>query len=308
MEPKTRYVAFTVVVALLITAAFFLNRKFHQSSPKPPQQHSQAQTAPAKSSFIDVTPVVFHPVGRQEIAIPGGDAQFPRVSPDGARIVFVIKSAGKTSLALVELPAGKIAPLPTGMDITTDPSWSADGTKIVFVGTKAGASEIYLYDLKERKLAQVTRDPKRLKSWPRLSPFRFDGHYRIAYTSEEKGRKDIWWVRESGEFDQPVTVAPERVNEFKEAEYWKKETDIDAPLPITTGGECPEWSPSLSRTFTHRSTGRSQKGYTYTVSTVGFTLSGGEPFSAAPFWTRLSSSNGMIKNRFWWRSIPMRRS
>ena len=116
---------------------------------------------------------------------------------------------------------------------------------MVFAGTHKGISEIYLYSLTAKKLTQVTHDPGRKKSWPRCSPYKFGQQYRIAYTSEEKGRKDIWWVRASGEYDLPITVLPERKAQFEKDPYWEKESSSGgAPPAIIKGGEFPEWSPS----------------------------------------------------------------
>ncbi|WP_162604751.1 DUF3160 domain-containing protein [Geomonas ferrireducens] len=200
---------------------------------------------PAAKVFIDVFPVTFHPVKRQEIAVADGEVLFPRVSPDGSRVVFELRRGGKGMLAVADLASGVISVLEVGLDDVADPAWNADGSQVVFAGTRQGGSEIYLYHLNAKKLVQVTRDPARKKSWPRCSPYRFDKQYRIAYTSDERGRKDIWWVRESGEYDQPITVSPQRKAQFLKDPYWQKESSFEsAPAPITAGGEYPEWSPS----------------------------------------------------------------
>ena len=175
-----------------------------------------------------------------------------------------MKRGPRSSLAVAELPSGAVSTLPIDLDEVVDPAWSADGSQIVFSGKRQGTSEIYLYHLKSQKLSQVTSDPGRHKSWPRCSPFRFGKEYRIAYTSEEKGRRDIWWVRASGEYDQPLTVSPQRRGQFENDPYWAKEETIGAPPPITNGGEMPEWSPSgnllLYRTGP---TGTAALAYTY---------------------------------------------
>ena len=44
----------------------------------------QKAAAPARAGFVDVFPVTFHPLKVQEIAIPDGEALFPRVSPTAA--------------------------------------------------------------------------------------------------------------------------------------------------------------------------------------------------------------------------------
>src|SRR6185369_1007733 len=241
MKSKRFVMASSLGVALILAVVLtFLYRGKLFARYGAGQQHKV--DAPAKAGFVDVFPVTFHPVKGQEIALPDGEAMSPRVSPDGARVVCVVRRGGKSSLALAELPSGAISTLAVELDDVADPAWSADGSQIVFAGKHQEVSEIYLYHLKTKKLTQVTRDPARKKSWPRCSPYRFDKQYRIAYASEEKGRKDIWWVRDTGEYDQPITIPAERKDQFAKDKYW--ENTIGAPPPITAGGETPEWSPS----------------------------------------------------------------
>ncbi len=153
------------------------------------------------------------------------------------------KSNGRNVINIAELQDNHIVTLELNLDNYSNPSWNADGTKIVFAGTRSGTTEIYLYDVKEKELKQVTNDVHRQKSWPRFSPYPFDDNYRIAYVSEEKGRKDIWWVRESGEFDQPITLPPEKAEEYKKSPYWRGLDYAPDHFP-RTGGESPEWAPS----------------------------------------------------------------
>jgi hypothetical protein len=242
MNRKLLWIVLGIVV--IATATFLAIRKF-RVPPKPvAQTETKGTDGATRTHFLDVVPISFHAEKYREIPIGGEEAGNPKVSPQGNRIVLRVKRGGKAGLDMVELPDGKVTTLDLGLDDVADPSWSADGNRIVLAGAKKGAWEIYRYDLPEKKLVAVTNDPQRKKSWPRFSPYRFGQHYRIAYTSEEKGRKDIWWVRESGEYDQPITVAPEKTEEFKKAEYWQKESNVGAPAPITTGGDCPDWSPS----------------------------------------------------------------
>ena len=231
-----------VLVLILIAASYLAVKKFHSSSPNSSsQKESKVDNSAPKEKFLDVVSITFHVGKYQEIPLPDGDASSPKVSPDGSRIVFIKMSNGKNGIAIAELPGGRVSSLDLGLEDCADPAWSPDGNKVVLAGVKNSAWEIYLYDLKEKKLVQVTNDPKRKKSWPRFSPHRFDNQFRIAYVSEQKGRKDIWWVRESGQYDQPVTVSPERMEEFRKSSYWQEVgSGTDAPAPVTKGGEAPE--------------------------------------------------------------------
>ncbi len=191
-------------------------------------------------AFVKVVPITFSVEKYTEIPLDNGEAFDPRVSPDGNRIVCVKKGAAGKSLAMVDLKQNKVITLTINLDDISQPSWSPDGKKIVFAASKQGVSEIYLYDLDAKKLFQVTNDPARKKSWPRVSPYSFEYNYRIAYVSEQNDRKDIWWVRGSGEFDYPITLPSERIPFFAKSFYWG-----ESPKNfVTVGGDMPEWSPS----------------------------------------------------------------
>lgn len=199
-------------------------------------------------SFIPVTPIKYKVNEYKEIYLDEGEAFDPMVSPDGSQILFIQKKGLKNILAIVDLLSNKILPLDLGLDNYSNPSWNPVGSKIVFSGVKGIAPEIYTYDIQNKKLFQVTNDSRK-KYWPRFSPYKFsryrgDSHYRIVYVSEDKGRKDIWWVRETGEFDKPITLPADIINEYKKPEHWEKHEFPALEKFVTTGGDFPEWSPS----------------------------------------------------------------
>ncbi len=264
MTHTTKLLSIALIVVLVALSAFVAVRKFHLFTAKPSQNIAKTGNAPPRESFIDVVPITFHVEKYQEIPLSDGDAYAPRVSPDGCRIVFIKKTGEKNILSIATLPGGAVSPLAVNLDDVADPAWGPDGKKIVFAGAKKGVWEIYLYDLGEKKLQQVTNSPQRKKSSPRLSPYKFDGNYRIAYVSEERGRKDIWWVRESGQYDQPVTFPAEREKEFNDSPYWSEVgASGTAPAQITTGGDLPEWSPSGNLLLYRTAKGYSLLSYSY---------------------------------------------
>lgn len=240
-----KYLWIVVVVLALVTGGIFA-MKGHDSSYRQtaPEGNEPARGDAPGERFLASAPVVWRVDKPLRFSVPGGVASAPRVSPDGAKVVFVRTTGAGSELVVAELPSGRLSPLAIPLDEVADPAWNADGSKIVFAGSRKGISEIYLHDLKTGKLTRVTNDPKRRKSWPRCSPHPFDNNYRIAYVSEARGRKDIWWVRESGRLDQPVTVAPADVETFRASPAWKELGDGEAPAPLTRGGDLPEWSPS----------------------------------------------------------------
>jgi hypothetical protein len=194
-----------------------------------------------KNYYTPVVPIKYKAESYKEISLPEGDAINPRVSPDGSRIVLVQKNNTKNSIAVVDLIKNKVDKLELGFDDYADPSWSPDNTKIVFAGLKGSVSEIYSCDLGNKKIVQITQSPARKKYWPRFSPYHFDDQYRIAYVSEERGRKDIWWVKESGKDDQPITLPQDAIKEYEKSAYWQQGNG--APSFVTRGGDSPEWAP-----------------------------------------------------------------
>lgn len=262
INKKTIWIALSVVLFAVVSTVIAV-KKFHLFSSKSSQNSAKAGNGPPKEQFIEVVPITFHVEKYQEILLTDGDAFSPRVSPDGSRIVFIKSIGGKNSISIVALPGAVISPLAVDLDDVADPAWGPDGKKIVFAGAKKGVWEIYLYDLGEKKLQPVTNDPKRKKSWPRLSPYKFDDNYRIAYVSEERGRKDIWWVRESGKYDQPVTFPAEREKEFSSSPYWSDVGIGTPPALITSGGDMPEWSPSGNLLLYRTAKGYSLLSYRY---------------------------------------------
>ena len=197
----------------------------------------------AKLSYTQIIPIKFKVTAYKEIPLSEGEAFEPKVSPDGSQIVFIWKTDPKTILAIIDLHSNKVIAIDLGLAEYSHPSWSTDGTKVVFSANQDFVQEIFTYQFETKKLIKVTNDPHRKKSWPSFSPYMFGEHYRIAYVSEEKGRKDIWWVRENGESDMPLTISTDRINEYKNPEKWK-EYGAQPPDLITEGGDFPEWSPS----------------------------------------------------------------
>ncbi len=192
-------------------------------------------------SPITVVPVKFKVNTFKEITMKSGDAFDPKVSPDGSKIVFIRQNGQKTVIAIASLPSGSVSIVHPGLDGYANPSWNADGEKLVFAGTKDGVSEIYTYDLHQKQLFQVTKDPTRNKSRPVYSPDTFDQHYRIAYVSEKHGRNDIWWVRENGDDDRPLTIPPGLIDKYSNPKLWKEFNNPPEQF-ITQGGNYPRWS------------------------------------------------------------------
>ena len=267
---KSNLLWIVIPLALVICLACFLILKKHRPFNKTANietpiavskgdtsKSSLKETKPDERAphgdFLEVVPILFHADKYREFPI-SGEIYGIKVSPDGSNLIFVNKINGKSGLDILELSDGKIRNVDVALEDYNDPSWSTDGTKIVFAGSKNSVWEIYTFDLANNKLQSITNDPKRKKSWPRFSPYKFDGNYRIVYVSEKDKRKDIWWVRESGQYDMPIT---QQNPAYDSSEFWKS-MDLPPPPAITKGGDSPEWSPSGNLLLY-----RTQKGYVF---------------------------------------------
>jgi hypothetical protein len=189
--------------------------------------------------FIENVPVTFHPAQSKKISLKEKDITSLKVSPDGQKVVYTGTQDSRQVIGLIDLLSGDLQTSKLQFDNMRDVSWYADGNRIIFAAESDGSWEIYLYDLGTQALFQITSDNSRKKSWPRCSPYKFNGHYRIAYVSEVNNRKDLWWVRENGQYDMPIT---QEKPQYDSCAYW--DSLMPAPPAITTGGDLPEWSPS----------------------------------------------------------------
>jgi len=89
----------------------------------------------------------------------------PVVSPDGARIVYTVRSTdmaknkGHTALYLVDLKAANPAPQRLAADASssTDPEWSAKGDAIYFLSARSGSSQVWRLPLAGTKAGEPVR-------------------------------------------------------------------------------------------------------------------------------------------------------
>jgi Tol biopolymer transport system component len=87
---------------------------------------------------------------------PDADNYFPRISPDGTRVVFASNRNGAGELYMINVDG-------TGeMRLTSDPaddgsaSWSPEGDAIIFDSNRDGDYEIYRLDLESGFITQLT--------------------------------------------------------------------------------------------------------------------------------------------------------
>lgn len=81
----------------------------------------------------------------------------PRWSPDGATISFALTDdAGRSSIHLYDVAAGRERTLFTVNHAAAYPVWSRDGSSLIYVSDETGVFNLFAYDLKEGKSHQVS--------------------------------------------------------------------------------------------------------------------------------------------------------
>jgi dipeptidyl aminopeptidase/acylaminoacyl peptidase len=89
----------------------------------------------------------------------------PQVSPDGKRVVFVIRKTdleanrGRTDLWLVNIDGSGLRQLTSHPDSDGNPRWSPDGKAIYFVSTRSGSSQVWKIAPDGGEAEQVTDQP-----------------------------------------------------------------------------------------------------------------------------------------------------
>jgi hypothetical protein len=104
----------------------------------------------------------------------------PSWSPDGERIAFVtdrftsnvkLLNAGEYRLAIYDVAAGQITPLPTfaeGKNI--NPQWAADSRRLFFISDQSGISNVYSIDTSSGAIRQITNVDSGISGITALSP------------------------------------------------------------------------------------------------------------------------------------------
>lgn len=101
----------------------------------------------------------------------------PAVSPDGARVVYTVRSTdmdknrGHTELWMVDLRAAKPVPqrLTSHSASSTDPEWSPAGDAIYFLSARSGSSQVWRLPLAGGEAVPVTSLPLDVESF-RVAP------------------------------------------------------------------------------------------------------------------------------------------
>ena len=131
------------------------------------------------------------------------DSEAPSLSPDGARIVFVVWPPDRESsqIFIADASGSNWIPLTAGKYYNWSPRWSPDGRKIVFETTRDGERQIYTMDPDGKNQVNLTNN-KDLCHSPSWSP---NGAF-IAYMSRgDNGKANIFVMKSDG--GEKVTIS-----------------------------------------------------------------------------------------------------
>ena len=89
----------------------------------------------------------------------------PKVSPDGTRIVFVLRKTdleankGRTDLWLIGSDAAGLLQLTTDPQADSNPCWAPDGKSIYFISSRSGSSQLWQIPIDGGEARQITDEP-----------------------------------------------------------------------------------------------------------------------------------------------------
>jgi Tol biopolymer transport system component len=98
------------------------------------------------------------PVTGQRLTQTGSDESWPRVSPDGSRIVFYSNRDGNTEIYTMGIDGSSQTRLTNNASRDEGPVWSPDGTKIAFNSNRDGDHEIFVMNADGSSQTQLTNN------------------------------------------------------------------------------------------------------------------------------------------------------
>jgi Tol biopolymer transport system component len=142
----------------------------------------------------------------------------PRVSPDGAQIVYAEQIGGKWQLVIIDVAGGENRHvLNPNVDNARYPTWSPDGTKLAFsTGDGKGINaQIYVLNLKDNSLTQLTTEGFNGRpSWMKQGYIIFHSNRDFASNRNDDGTPDqaLYLMQDDGSHQERMPLTSSEDN------------------------------------------------------------------------------------------------
>ena len=200
------------------------------------------------------------------LAIPAGQMNNPRFSPDGRRVALDMKTSGRTDIWIYELASGASRRLTSDARPSMRPEWTTDGNRIVFRSLRSGSRGTLWWqpgDGSDAAELLINVSPKDVYEGM-ISP---DGR-TVLYRTGTSGTADIWYrslkgdTATKGVATSPFTENAGRLSPdghwiaFASNESGRNEVYVrsfpgsGATVPVSVNGaSTPVWSPDGRKIF-----------------------------------------------------------
>jgi serine/threonine-protein kinase len=203
---------------------------------------------------------------RKPVGLPAGSYRYPRISPNGKRLAFVLGDSKDSNIYLYDL-AGTSSMSPLTFGGTNDyPIWSADGERIVFQSDREGDSAIFWqradHSGAPERLTKAQDANHRPDSWPAGSPHfsfsvfqgLFSNQESAVWTSSPQDKQPALFVHVPGSNQIRSSLSPDGRWVVYQSDETRAKYNFEIyvkPYPPTNekyqitkaGGANPLWSP-----------------------------------------------------------------
>ncbi len=108
---------------------------------------------------------------------------YPRVSPDGKKIIYTTYKYGNPDLYIMNIDGSQPQPLSTKQGLNITANWSFDGQKIIITMTRAQHSpNLFLLDLSSQIMKRITKG-----TWADISGYFSPNNREIVFVSDRAG-------------------------------------------------------------------------------------------------------------------------